>query len=381
MIWLLAAFAASLSVSPSRPSHVVPEPLHGIHRVLFLGDSITYAGEYVDIVQTWLAIHEPASEIKIYDLGLPSETVSGLSEPGHAGGAFPRPELRERLDRTLAAIKPNLVFACYGMNDGIYYPLGDDRFEKYKTGIRELQAKCKQSGARLILMTPPPFDSEPIRASTLPAGLSAYPQPYVGYDDVLAAYAKWLLTLRREGQQVIDLHTPLRSYLDQARLTDKAFRFAGDGVHMNSLGHYIAAREILNVLGAHRVTQTVVATLAADKLAAKTDEHSSDNLSIDVQVRPLMPLDSSLGLAPADLAIEVAKYDRLILKFPHARADRKYRLDLPNGPLTVSGVSLAAGIDLTPYASTLLPQAKEIASAVHTIRSTLRTVALISAPL
>ena len=84
-----------------------------------------------------------------------------------------------------------------------------------------------------------------------------------------------------------------------------------------------------------------------------------------------MPLDASLGLAPADLAKEVAKYDRLILKFPHARADRKYRLDLPNGPLTVSGVSLAVGIDLTPYASTLLPQAKEIASAVHTIRSTL----------
>jgi len=33
---------------------------------------------------------------EILNLGLPSETVSGLSEPNHAGGAFPRPDLHER---------------------------------------------------------------------------------------------------------------------------------------------------------------------------------------------------------------------------------------------------------------------------------------------
>ena len=57
------------------------------------------------------------------NLGLPGETVTGLSEPGHP---FPRPNVHERFGRVLAGGKPDLVFACYGMNDGIYYPFSDD---------------------------------------------------------------------------------------------------------------------------------------------------------------------------------------------------------------------------------------------------------------
>src|SRR2546425_2764856 len=41
-------------------------------------------------------------QIEFLNLGLPSETVSGLSEEGHAGGQFPRPDLLERLARVLA---------------------------------------------------------------------------------------------------------------------------------------------------------------------------------------------------------------------------------------------------------------------------------------
>ena len=48
--------------------------------------------------------------------------AESLSEPGHAGGAFPRPELYERLERVLERAKPDLIVACYGMNDGIYHP-------------------------------------------------------------------------------------------------------------------------------------------------------------------------------------------------------------------------------------------------------------------
>ena len=66
--------------------------------------------------------------------GLPSETVSGLSEPGHAGGAFPRPDLHERLERVLEQTRPDLIVACYGMNDGIYHPFTEARFEKYQAG-------------------------------------------------------------------------------------------------------------------------------------------------------------------------------------------------------------------------------------------------------
>src|SRR5579872_7586298 len=112
--------------------------LDGARRVVFLGDSITYSGQYVDDVEAAFRASSNENECEFLNLGLPSETVSGLSEPGHAGGSFPRPDLHERLHRILDKIKPDLVFACYGMNDGIYMPFDEDRFQRYKTGIQWL---------------------------------------------------------------------------------------------------------------------------------------------------------------------------------------------------------------------------------------------------
>ncbi len=96
-----------------------------VHKVLFLGNSITYSGQYVTDIEAYYIIHYPQLHIEFMNAGLPSETVSGLSEPGHAGGRFPRPDLHERLKRVLALTKPDLVFADYGMNDGIYMPFDE----------------------------------------------------------------------------------------------------------------------------------------------------------------------------------------------------------------------------------------------------------------
>ena len=95
---------------------------------MVLGDSITYGGEYVDQFELFLRANFPDRRFEVLDLGLPSETVSGLSEEGHAGGKFPRPDLHERLERVLAKTKPDLVTACYGMNDGIYLPFDEPTF-------------------------------------------------------------------------------------------------------------------------------------------------------------------------------------------------------------------------------------------------------------
>src|SRR5216117_2792724 len=56
-----------------------------VRRVLFLGDSITYAGTYVVLVETYFLTRYPGRTIEFINAGLPSETVSGLTEEGHAG--------------------------------------------------------------------------------------------------------------------------------------------------------------------------------------------------------------------------------------------------------------------------------------------------------
>src|SRR5205085_4411563 len=105
--------------------------------------------------------------------------------------------LHERLERLLELIRPDLVIACYGMNDGIYYPFDQTKFEAYQRGIQLLRERVLASGAKIIHVTPPVFDPVPIRAHTLPAGRSEYRQPYEGYDNVLERYSEWLIGQRK----------------------------------------------------------------------------------------------------------------------------------------------------------------------------------------
>lgn len=200
--------------------------------VLFLGDSITHSGQYIAFLETVL-LAETDRRFQFLNLGLSSETVSGLSEDGHAGGKFPRPDLHERLDRVLAKTKPDLILACYGMNCGIYQPLDDGRFQKFKDGIQWLHEKAKAAAADIIHLTPPTYDTQQRKGEA----------PY--YNSVLATYGQWLLAQRTNGWQVIDIHGPMDALLSEMRGRDAAAFLAKDGVHPGAEGHWLMAQQIL----------------------------------------------------------------------------------------------------------------------------------------
>jgi lysophospholipase L1-like esterase len=217
-------------------------------RIVFLGDSITYGGTYICYIEAALIAKHPDHSFELLNLGLSSETVSGLSEENHAGGKFPRPDLHERLDRILEETKPDLIISCYGMNDGIYYPLSDDRFSAYQAGMLRLREKVATAGAQIIHLTPPVFDPLPIKHRTLPAGLAAYPGPFEGYNAVLDTYSDWLLSQALTDQwTVLDLHHSMNIALADARKNDPAFTFAKDGIHPDDAGHLVMARPILTL--------------------------------------------------------------------------------------------------------------------------------------
>lgn len=244
-IGTLFLLALTLGKLPSTQAQPSPED-----RVVFLGDSITQAGRYIEYLELVYRLENPNAKPNWIPLGLSSETVSGLSEPGHAGGAFPRPNLHERLDRVIEKTKPTLVFACYGMNDGIYHPWSEERFEAFRKGIRVLHEKVVKSGAKIVHITPPVFDALPIRQRVLPAGRDRYEQPYEGYDDVLGRYSAWLVEQgKNEGWQVIDLHEPMLEEIKERRKEDLDFTFAKDGVHPNEAGQRFIANAILSSWG------------------------------------------------------------------------------------------------------------------------------------
>ncbi|MCA9058234.1 MAG: SGNH/GDSL hydrolase family protein [Planctomycetaceae bacterium] len=247
----LSLTVASIVVSADEPAF----PLRA-QRILFLGDSITHAGGYVNLIEAELRLRHRAGDTsipqvpEIVNIGLSSETCSGLSEPDHP---FPRPDVHERLDRALDQVKPDLVVACYGMNDGIYYPFSEERFAAYRRGIDLLIQKVHAIDAILILITPPPFDPVPLKDSgkLLPAGQEkyAYFAMFEDYDNVLKKYGEWIMEQRDRVEMVINIHQPVTAALAAARKNDPAFTMAPDGIHPNSAGHRVIAQTILKAWG------------------------------------------------------------------------------------------------------------------------------------
>jgi len=209
-----------------------------VHRIVFLGNSITYSGQFISYVETYYRLTHPDRALEWINVGLPSETVSGLSEDNHANGEFPRPDLHERLDRVLAQLQPDLLFVNYGMNDGIYLPLEEERFQKYKDGIDWLDVKISEIDVEVIYVTPPVYD----------------PKKGAAYANVLDNYSDWLLSREYTDEwKVIDIHWPMRKYLEDQRVLDSAYYLAKDGVHPGEMGHWLMAKEILLGLGASEI--------------------------------------------------------------------------------------------------------------------------------
>ncbi len=251
---VIAVNTTGLKSKPSAESTAAPEPpkldLDGLvgKRVVFLGDSITQAGGYIAFTTYYLEKLHPKKDFDILGLGLASETLSGLSEDGHAGGMFPRPCLFERLDRVLEKARPEVVFACYGMNDGIYLPLDKDRFAIFQKGVTKLIEQCKGTGVKQIfLITPPIYDLVPKKDE-------------FNYDTVLAEYAKWEMNLKVPSVQVIDLHTAMRKARDS-----RADAFSKDKVHPGDDGHLLIAKTILAAFGIKTPDETIAA-IKADPL-------------------------------------------------------------------------------------------------------------------
>jgi len=247
----LAIIFASAFASVASAADDGPDYLKADTNILFLGDSITQGGTYIAYLQTYLWDLYPDRNYNLINLGLGSETASGLSEDDHP---FPRPDIHTRIDRALAEAKPDLTFICYGMNDGIYHPPSKQRFQAHKKGMEKLINKVKATGSEIILLTPPPFDAQTKRLNgralaSKKAPEFGYKTPYENYDSVLEGYGKWVIEKRDEVALSIDIHTPLKDDLSTIRKMDPTYRY-GDGVHPNDRGHYIIARTILKALNA-----------------------------------------------------------------------------------------------------------------------------------
>lgn len=225
--------------------------------ILFLGDSITRAGGYVRNIGAALNSQIPSNSWNVVNHGRNSETLSGLSELDHPG---PRPCVLARIDAELAETKPAWVVACYGINDGIYHPFSEKRLAAYQAGVEAFIKKVQGAGAKVILMTAPPYgftgplpegaDDKAKEAVVEKASVEAeaevvkeparygYKRPFQYYDFVMARYAKWLVTLNgRKDVWVVDLRETMVPKVKESH--------GRDAIHPNGYGHALMAEAFM----------------------------------------------------------------------------------------------------------------------------------------
>lgn len=269
-------WAGSSSAQDAAPVAQTRDAAPVPHLIFFFGDSITKAGGYFKTIRAELHKQNPANPPDMHNFGHMSETVSNLSEAYHPGR---RPCIHNWIGNVVSE-KPDLVVACYGINDAIYHPYSEERFAAYENGIESLITKFHAVGTHVVLLTPPPFaaagppfppgtDDEARQALLAKANAEAeqesqanpqkfgFRTPYPYYDEVLARYAAWLLTLGdREGVSVVDIRTPMLARIKETH--------GGDPIHPNNVGHQIMAETFLKAWPA------IVA-----KAAAETDEEKA----------------------------------------------------------------------------------------------------------
>jgi lysophospholipase L1-like esterase len=217
-------------------------------RIVFLGDSITQSGGYVNDVEAFLFTRFPDGHFAIINHGISSETISGTSEPDHDPR---RPNAQDRFERDVADWEPDVLVACFGMNDGNYLPPELAPRAEYEAGIRWLIDKTKHAGIpRLVLLSPPPFDPYRRQVGDPDALHFGYKFPAIDYDHTLTNFAMFLKTLDHGGDWLlIDTHGALNEHLEKRRERRVSFHLSPDAVHPNATGHLLMASTLLRGLG------------------------------------------------------------------------------------------------------------------------------------
>ncbi|MGE3822515.1 MAG: SGNH/GDSL hydrolase family protein, partial [Isosphaeraceae bacterium] len=275
--------------------------------VLFLGDSITQAGRYVVDVEAFLLTRFPDRSFTIVNHGISSETVSGTSEPDHDPR---RPDAHNRFTRDVTAWSPDVLVACFGMNDGNYFPFEADRFARYQAGVNRLLDRARDEARvkRVTLLTPPPFDPYRRRASDAEATTYGYKFASIDYDQTLGRYSDWLLTLPRDrpGLLVVDVHSALNAHLAERRKRKVSYFLAGDAVHPNPTGHWLMAQALLLAWNAPAVVAE--ATVSASERKALSGEvrdvSAEEDEGLTFTWRSPLPLPVDPACDPASLALE-----------------------------------------------------------------------------
>ena len=108
---------------------------------------------------------------------------------------------------------------------------------------------------------------------------------------MLATYAEWLVKQREEGWHVADLHSEMRTKVDEAKRQEPGFTVHKDRIHPNGEGHWMMAQCLIAYFGDPASAQFTSAKelLNGSKRDAIRQRMRSYQQAIHAETKPLRP--------------------------------------------------------------------------------------------
>ena len=231
---LAAAFSlvACSALAVKAADHHVPAELHGVHRIVTLGDSITqggaHPGGYVWLINEYLQVLYPEHKFEVINAGI----------SGHKSN-----DMLDRYQRDVLDHHPDLVTISVGINDVWHgftpeHPAGYGSrripLDVYRANVEKMIEMAEHAGVKVELFTTTIFEDEPNSIRNLRVA---------GYDDAMRELAAKHHTL------LADQYAAFMSAWDHNRHEGKGVRLTGDQVHMAPAGDELMARTALLGMG------------------------------------------------------------------------------------------------------------------------------------
>lgn len=221
--------------------------------VAVVGDSITEQKMYSVFIEDYLVMCQPAPRLRQTQFGWSGETSWGFER---------------RMDNDMLRFKPLVATTCFGMNDGGYGPMTDEKASRYREAQTSIVRRMKQAGVRFIVVGSP--------------GCVDVKTFHGGNREQADVYNKTLASLRdiarevaqSEGAAFADVYDPMYDVMTkaEAKYGDHYHVAGGDGVHPDANGHLVMAYAFLKGLGCNGDIGTITVNLSDNKAEA-TEGH------------------------------------------------------------------------------------------------------------
>lgn len=241
---LLLSLAVLYPLASAAPAQERLELERG-DRLVFLGDSITHAGFYVEPIESMLWCLHPELELEFFNAGVSGDVAA---------------QAAERLEAEVIAQDPAVVFVLLGMNDAGYAPLDEAGLLRYRAGLDGIVRRLKQeTDADVVVLSPTYYDPAPLQKRG--------DQPVAGYNDTLLRYGATGREVAREhGCTFVDVNKPMARATKLMRGSDPDFTMVPDGVHPDEIGGLVIADAVLqSVLGEVETQRLVVPVPGGDE--------------------------------------------------------------------------------------------------------------------